>query len=205
VRARLLAWAVRLLRRTWRVEIVGAEDRDAARRDGPAVYAFFHGDLLMLLAARPEPELAALVSRSRDGELAAGVLARLGLSPVRGSSSRDGRRGLRELLRRVRRGSAAVIAADGPRGPRHSVKPGVLLLASRSGRPLVPVAAAAWPALALRTWDGFTIPLPFARLVAVFGAPLRDASPRDQASVSALTEALGACRRRARERLARRG
>ena len=43
-----------------------------------------------------------------------------------------------------------------------------------------PVAVAAWPALRLRSWDAFMIPLPFARCAVVFAEPLVVARDADR-------------------------
>ncbi|WP_423246900.1 DUF374 domain-containing protein [Spectribacter hydrogenoxidans] len=59
-----------------------------------------------------------------------------------GSSSRGGARGLKGLIRLCRGGHNVSIAVDGPRGPRHQVKPGVFPIARLSGGVIVPVGIA---------------------------------------------------------------
>jgi Amino-transferase class IV/Domain of unknown function (DUF374) len=91
--------------------------------------------------------MAALVSRSRDGELVAAALARLGIACARGSSSRGGAAGLRAIVRLLRRGLDAAFAVDGPRGPARVVRSegggvGVARAAGLSGGLVVPMAAA---------------------------------------------------------------
>ena len=117
-----------------------------------------------------------LFSRSRDGELIAGVAQKLGAVPVRGSTSRGGREALREMLKFMaqpgRRHAATVL--DGPRGPRFNAKPGMLFLAKHAGVPLVPLMFSAHPALTLRSaWDRTIIPLPFSRVLVSYGQPLQ--------------------------------
>jgi lysophospholipid acyltransferase (LPLAT)-like uncharacterized protein len=111
-----------------------------------------------------------MVSQSRDGELLARALARLGFGLVRGSSSRGGLSALRASLRALEGEQRPVaIAVDGPRGPRHQVAPGAVGLALGRGRPLVYARALSWPRLQLRTWDRFELPLPFARVELRYG------------------------------------
>ena len=63
-----------------------------------------------------------------------------------------------------------IITPDGPRGPRFKFKPGAILLAQMSGRPMLPLAYAASRA-ALVHWDRFVLPLPFARIAIAIGPP----------------------------------
>ncbi len=199
--ARLLgAWIaayLRAVRPTLRVARVGRRPSRPNPRidDAPAaVYAALHGDQIAL-AGTHAGGVAALASRSRDGGLAATVLAALGHRVRRGSSSAGGAAGLLGLRRDVRAGRSAVITVDGPRGPRGTASPGAGILARGTGRPLVPVIAACRPALRLRTWDALQVPLPFARVLVLYGRPLDARGPR--AAVAARTT-------RALERLHRR-
>jgi lysophospholipid acyltransferase (LPLAT)-like uncharacterized protein len=76
------------------------------------------------------------------------------------------------MLRLAGEGRSLAITPDGPRGPAGVVKPGLVYLASRAGVPVLPVAAACARAWRLHSWDRFTIPLPFARVVVGYGAPV---------------------------------
>ncbi len=162
----------------------------------PFVLAFWHGQQFALLRWAASQRMAALVSRSRDGELVAAALARLGIASARGSSSRGGAAALRAIVRRLREGRDAAFAVDGPRGPARVVKgsPGAVgaaIAARLSGGVVVPMAAAcARCHVFSRAWDCFELPLPFTRVAVVLGAPL---SPDE-----ATPEALGAAIDRAR-------
>ncbi len=161
--ALLLGAAVRLLRATWRVRMIGVpRDRSAAR-----LLALWHGDQLALTCL-PRP-LTALVSRSGDGELASRVLGLLGFGVVRGSSSRGAVAGALALVRRLRRGQAVAVAVDGPRGPRHHATDQVLRVARQASVEVVPVAAAAHRRWELSSWDRFAIPAPFTKVYLVWG------------------------------------
>ena len=112
------------------------------------------------------------VSRSRDGNYGAALFRHVGLKPVRGSSSQGGMRALRALLRELEDGNAAAVTLDGPRGPRYEVQPGVVLLARKSGVPIVPVSLNAPHRWQLRSWDQTQIPKPFSRVELRVGAPV---------------------------------
>ena len=70
----------------------------------------------------------------------------------------------------VKRGISPAITPDGPRGPRNKFKPGAILLAQMSGRPMLPMAFAATRAWRIK-WDRFVIPWPFSRIAIAVGAP----------------------------------
>ncbi len=113
-----------------------------------------------------------MVSRSRDGELIAQTIRRLGWRTVRGSSARGGVSALRAMIRALGPGEIGVHIVDGPRGPPGVVKPGLVLLANRTAAALVPAYATASHRLEAKSWDLTQIPLPFARIYLRYDAPL---------------------------------
>jgi hypothetical protein len=190
---------LRALGATWRVSRSGADP--LAQRDGaPLVLTIWHGNLLAAAACWRGSRVAVAVSLSRDGDWIDAVLVRLGFAPsARGSSSRGATGLLRELIRRARGGEPIAILLDGPRGPAGVAKPGAVALARATGATLVPVGIAAAPVFRFGSWDRTALPLPFARIRIVFGAPRhvpRDASPealeQERASLEAAQHRLDA-------------
>ena len=164
------AMALRALGRTWRVYFEGP---DPFGRSQPQIAAFWHRNLLVASYLFRNRGVTAFVSRSRDGDLITGALAHLGYArPARGSSSRGGAAALREMIRLVRNGLSTAVVTDGPRGPARRSKPGVLTLARLTGAPIAPLAFAAHPCLRFRSWDQTLLPLPFARVICRFAAPI---------------------------------
>lgn len=155
-----------LIRPTLRVRRIGHVPRIE-----PVLYAALHGDQATLLGSHPRG-FAALASDSRDGALAAQVLRILGHTVRRGSSSGGGVGGFFGLRTLLRAGQSAVVTVDGPRGPRAQASPGAAVLAASSGAVLVPVVTACRPRIRLPTWDGFEVPLPFSRVLVVYGRPV---------------------------------
>jgi len=88
-----------------------------------------------------------------------------------------------ELL--VKQGVSPVITPDGPTGPRQYFKPGALMLAQLSGRPLLPMAFAASRAWRFG-WDRFVLPVPGARIAIAIGAPVHVDPALTLAEVGAL-------------------
>ena len=169
----LAAGFIRGLRSTLRLRHHGDERvREWERRGEPFILAFWHRHLLLMPYAYRGRRISVLVSQSRDGELIARTVARLGIDASRGSSSRGGIAGMRSLLRKAAEGWDIAFTPDGPRGPLREVQPGVILAAASTGLPIQPVAIAASRAKLLRSWDRFLVPLPFSAVHLVYGEPL---------------------------------
>jgi lysophospholipid acyltransferase (LPLAT)-like uncharacterized protein len=120
------------------------------------------------------------VSRHGDGEIIARAVRRLGIRTARGSATRGGLASVREMLAAYGEGYDLAIACDGPRGPRHSAKPGAVRLAQATGGRLFPVAGAPRRRWVFASWDRFVVPMPFTRVAYVVGRPMslpRDAAP----------------------------
>jgi lysophospholipid acyltransferase (LPLAT)-like uncharacterized protein len=171
---------------TWRLVRVRLHERDALLERGQrCIFAFWHARLLPLVFTHRRRSIAVLISQHRDGELIARIITRLGFLTGRGSSTRGGEEGIREMLRHAEEGRVLALTPDGPRGPAERVKPGLVYLASRTGFPIVPVASAASGVWALGSWDRFRVPHPFARVVVAYGDPIQVPArlPDDQIEV----------------------
>ena len=172
--ARAGAALIRVLSRTWRIRVSGLEGLEAERRAGrPVILAFWHGQMLPLLAVHQDEGISVLISSHRDGEIIAQITQRFGCRNVRGSSSRGAGRALLGIIRELEAGHDVAVTPDGPRGPARSFAPGALIAAQRTGSAIVPMAAHAERAWRLRSWDRFMIPKPFARVTVVHGPPMR--------------------------------
>jgi lysophospholipid acyltransferase (LPLAT)-like uncharacterized protein len=147
----------------------------------PAVYAFWHRCLLACAWRFRNHGITILISRSFDGELIARTVERLGFVAIRGSSSRDGTVGLRNLQRSYMDGHYCAITADGPRGPNMVAKPGVTQLAKLVGSTVGAFYVHPDRAWQLRSWDRFLIPKPFSRVTVSWSCQV----PADQSLVQA--------------------
>ena len=165
---RIGAWVLRLLTLTLRVRV---EDPAALRErigGGPFILLFWHNRILMVpvvwnrfFARHRARRGMALTSPSRDGELIAQLIDRFGIGPVRGSATRRGSTALRELARLLKNGHDVAITPDGSRGPLYEIKPGLVLLAQLTGRPVLPISFEFSRAWRLKSWDRLFIPKPF--------------------------------------------
>jgi len=157
--------------------VIGTEHLDAALAKAKSlVPCYWHQHQLFcakyLVDQRPRGlEVGWLISPSVDGELGAMMVRRFGGRVIRGSSTSTGALALRDYYEAlVKQDVSPVITPDGPRGPRFQFKPGAILLAQMSGRPILPMAYAASRAWLIK-WDKFVIPVPFARIVIAVGEP----------------------------------
>ncbi len=145
---------------------------ECLRDHGQIVVGIWHETALMAAAHFQGHNFHVLTSYSFDGELAARLLACYKIESVRGSSSRGGSEGLVQLEKALELVKVVGLTMDGPRGPHREAKPGLAILAARTGAPLLPVAFAPSRAWRLRTWDRFPIPKPFGRIICAFGPPI---------------------------------
>jgi lysophospholipid acyltransferase (LPLAT)-like uncharacterized protein len=177
------------------VKVVGGEQLDAALSRAPSLLpCYWHQHELFcarhLLRQMPRGlRLGFLISPSVDGEVPARIATWLGARVIRGSSTRTGARALRDYYQLlVNENVSPVITPDGPTGPRFVFKPGALMLAQISGRPLLPMAYAASRAW-LINWDKLVIPWPFSRIAIAIGEPVyieRGVALGDDTAVQAL-------------------
>jgi hypothetical protein len=128
-------------------------------------------------------KLGFLISPSVDGELGAMLVRSVGATVIRGSSTHTGARALRDYYQALaQEGVSPSITPDGPRGPPWKFKPGAVLLAQLSQRPMIPLAYAASRAWKIK-WDRFVIPKPLSRIVVAIGEPVYVAKGLDAAGL----------------------
>lgn len=168
--AKLAVLIIRLLFLTIRVKMVDESGLLNGKQKNPVIIVFWHNRILGISAAflKTYPQgrqgVTVLTSSSKDGEILAGIMNGLGMGAVRGSSSRRGARAIRELVRLIEEKQDIAITPDGPRGPKYTLSPGAVQLASLTGSPILLVHASYSRAVRMKTWDGFIIPLPFSTI-----------------------------------------
>ena len=145
------------------------------RQGGKGIVAVWHQRILLVVRyARRFREFtpAAMISRSRDGDLIADVCRRLNFYPILGSSSRGGRDALSTMITELSVYPTAVHAVDGPQGPRGLIKAGIIRMAQLSSAPIIPVYISVNRAWTLRSWDRFLIPKPFSTIRVRWDEPI---------------------------------
>ena len=138
-----------------------------------AVYAFWHGQLLLPVYVFQNWPVTIMTDLSWAGEILARILLRFGLQVVRGSSKRRGFHGIIHMRRKMDAGCGAALAVDGPRGPVYKSKPGAIYLAQKLNVPIIPLGFAANRYWKLeQTWDQFILPKPFSHCIVAMGEPI---------------------------------
>ena len=170
----LAYWIARLLSATLRVRMVGEEHLRAAQEAGKGVILVsWHGRTFLPITRYRNKGYWAIVSTSRDGEYQNRLFQRFGIKTVRGSTSARGAiQSVLTLTKHLKAGATAAFTPDGPRGPSHVVQPGAIFLAQKSGSPIIPAGISAYPRKLMRAWDRYMIPLPFSRVVWIYGEPI---------------------------------
>jgi lysophospholipid acyltransferase (LPLAT)-like uncharacterized protein len=142
-----------------------------------AIYGFWHGRQFLLIPNFDDWNVSLMTDVSWAGDVQTKILKRFGFVPVRGSSKRKGMQALLNMKRSMDAGRAAGFAVDGPRGPFHKSKPGILFLAQKMGYPIVLMTTSADRAWILNgTWCKYVLPKPFSHCYIAVGRPLWEAT-----------------------------
>lgn len=180
----LVAYLYRFLGATCRREVRGGHHfEDMLKARGTALLALWHESTGLLACLYVGRNFHSTASYSFDGELAARAVHAFGAETVRGSSSRGGSLALDQMEKALGHVPAVGLTMDGPRGPRRVAKPGIAILAARTGAPIVPNAVAITRCWRTRSWDRFMIPKPFARIIYAYGEPIPAPPTEDPADV----------------------
>jgi lysophospholipid acyltransferase (LPLAT)-like uncharacterized protein len=171
-----VVWAViRVLGPTIRFEIVGGQKagRDYRPDLPPSIFAFWHRCIIPATWYFRNRGGVLMNTTNFDGQWTRRVIERLGYGTAQGSSTRGGLRGLAVMARKLDEGFDSGFTIDGPRGPRYIAKPGPVMLARRSGRPIILFHIGLERAWTLeKSWDLMRIPKPFTRAVLIIAPVL---------------------------------
>ena len=166
-------WLLRIWFATCRVRVHGSHYRKQAEAFEKATIAiFWHYSLFYVFYHLRKDSAAVLVSSSQDGEYIARLARHLNFSTIRGSRNKRGMRALKELIAWLNQGGNVGIVADGSQGPAQIVQPGSIMLASRTGAPILPMVWSASEYIRFKSWDRTAVPKPFARVDFYYGEPL---------------------------------
>ena len=158
---------------TYRIKFVDIQiEKDIVEKYNGIIYASWHQRFFAGITLFGKREsIAIMISRSRDGELISSIAGKLGITCVRGSSSRGGGQALREIQQLANEGYRIGHIVDGPQGPFGVIKPGLIRMAQATGKPVVPTITSAQDKWIFNSWDRFMVPKPFSRIIIRFGDP----------------------------------
>ena len=133
--------------------------------DEPFIMACWHGELLMIPYAytkyKKNPHVKLLISEHFDGNLIAKTLHHFGFETIRGSSTRGGAKALIRSIKELKNGYDLGITPDGPKGPRHEISDGIVVMAQKAKVKITLVEIKPTNYWQLNSWDKFVIPKPF--------------------------------------------
>ncbi len=161
-----LFWSLRKKR------LGGEHYQELVRSGKPFIVTFWHYGVFCAAVASSDVPQIAMASASADGDFIARILNSRGIETVRGSRNRGGLGALKGLIKGIKRGLSPVLVADGSQGPARVAQAGGILLASRTGTPILPVAWSLKKYKVFRSWDRTVMPLPFSPMIEMVGVPL---------------------------------
>ena len=201
----VIAWAVyqviRLIGPTLRTEVIGVHNAIQIPRGGePAIGAFWHRCIFPAAWIWRNRGIVVLNTVNFDGQWTRRVIERLGFGTAQGSSTRGGIEGLTALAAQLQAGHHVGFTIDGPRGPRYVAKPGPLILARRTGRPISVFHIGVEQGHTFKNaWDRFCLPYPFSRTVMFVAPPIRVPMDADNSVMKQKQEELQAALERVRD------
>jgi lysophospholipid acyltransferase (LPLAT)-like uncharacterized protein len=162
---------ITLMGKTVRFEVEGWENFEAIENRGhQPIYTFWHNKIFLGTYFFRNRGTVVVTSQSFDGEYIARFIQRFGYGAVRGSSTRGGVGALIEAVRCMKNGMPAGFTVDGPKGPRFQAKTGAVILAKKTGNPMMPFTVQARKFWTVGSWDRLQIPKPFTRAKIIIGA-----------------------------------
>lgn len=172
---------VRLIGITMRYETEGWENFEAIENaDRLPIYSFWHDRIFAGTYFFRNRGIVVITSQSKDGEYIARFIKRLGYGAIRGSSTRGGTKALVEMIRAMKQGLPMAFSLDGPKGPRYEAKPGAVLLAKKTGNPLMPFVVECRHFFRLKSWDRMQIPCPFTKVKIIIAKPIYVSAEADE-------------------------
>ncbi len=177
---------VRAIGPTLRYEVLGwphvQRIYDAGER---FINAFWHRSIFPAIWWWRDRGVVVLNTTNFDGQWTRRVIERFGFLTAQGSSTRGGLRGLAIMAERLGEGHDVSFTIDGPRGPRYVAKPGPVVLARRTGCPIMVFHIGVERGYTFKnSWDLFQIPHPFSRAVMVIAPAIRVPADADRESLA---------------------
>ncbi|SDL21697.1 hypothetical protein SAMN05660337_2490 [Maridesulfovibrio ferrireducens] len=173
-----MAFFYKALTKTLRFEVEGLENLiEIMDRKEPVMLALWHNELFALTSygmTKGFPYVT-MASDSRDGQIITETLERLGFKVARGSSTRGGVKAMLGMTRLMKReGCIGIITVDGPKGPRHKVKQGILAIAQKTDSLIIPMRGYVEnPMVFKKSWDHFEVAKPFSRCKVFMDKPFK--------------------------------
>lgn len=170
----IVTYILKLLKLSCRIKREG-NPLNIAKENGYQNFclASWHQNIVSIVFSSAGLKLVAMVSQSKDGEIATLIAKKFGFGTVRGSASRGGHKALLELIKSMKVDFVhGALTVDGPRGPKYKVKAGIVELAKQTESCILPSISYPKRHYSFRSWDNFRLPKPFTTIVTKYGTPI---------------------------------
>jgi lysophospholipid acyltransferase (LPLAT)-like uncharacterized protein len=182
---------IKLIGRSVRFEVEGWEHWETASQETRIpIYTSWHNRVFLSTYFWQKRRIVVMTSRSFDGEYIARFIQRFGYGAARGSSSRGAVGAVVEMVRLMRAGSPTGFTIDGPKGPLYVAKMGAVLLAKKTGHPILPFTVTPQRYWEAKSWDRFQVPKPFTRSLVVIAPPIWVPADADEDTLEAKRDEL---------------
>ena len=160
----------------------------------PGLYVFWHNRLALMPFARPaQIKVNVLSSDHRDGRIVAQVMRVFGFNTIFGSSNKHSFYALKAVLRHVALGQSVAITPDGPKGPKNQINGNVIAISGLCQRYIIPMTYSCIRAITFNSWDRFILPLPFNKLIIIYGKPIKAEKKLRSEEAQELNNQLASC------------
>ena len=198
----LITWvgylSIRLIGRTLRYAVHIEKGGPPTLNTHPLILCFWHEGIFISTYVFRGQKIGVISSHSFDGEYTGRIISKFDYQPIKGSSSKGAIRAFLGSRRHLEQGNTVAFTSDGPRGPAYITKPGPVLLASKSGLPLVAFHIAAHKPWRLGSWDRAMIPKPFSKALVCMSQPITVPTNADETDMERCQAELQAAQERVR-------
>lgn len=164
---------IKLIGITVKFQEIDKQNLDSVRAAGRVpILSFWHDRIIPSTYFFRDQGIIVLSSQSYDSEFTARVIQRFGFGIVKGSSTRGAVSGLVGMIRMMKDGMTTGFTVDGPKGPKYEAKAGPVLLAKKTGNPMLPFVVECKSFWRLQSWDRLRVPNPFSSAAVFYGAPI---------------------------------
>ncbi|MDA9882207.1 lysophospholipid acyltransferase family protein [Alphaproteobacteria bacterium] len=153
--------------------LVENEKSNIFKNDQEYIFCCWHNRLFLGPHLLPRNRIInALQSSHSDGMITSVAFEYLGMKVILGSSKKGGMQAFRNMVKCIQLGESVAITPDGPKGPKETVKEGIIKLAQITQKPIIPLVWSTNKYKAFNSWDNFVAPFPFSKGVYSFGNPI---------------------------------
>ena len=169
-----LKYIANLLIRTCRIKITGLDQFLVTAKQSPCILMLWHDRLVVMpeVLSRHAYSVSftAMISKSRDADILAHIVNSYSIGEVLRIPHNQRYEALNQMVHILKQAKRVVIITpDGPRGPRHVLKPGIAIAARESSSKIIHFSWKASRYWELNTWDKMQIPKPFSTIKVTFG------------------------------------